>query len=395
MARSSKVSAHPVLPRQTSLGVRLLQALLLLSGVLFLLHFPHLKADFPNNSPWVDWSKYTDEGWYGDAAIRHYLTGHWYWKGDFNPAVALPVWPALEWIWFGITGVSPTSARVLTLLVFAATLIGLYRLMRRCERMGSASSGASPDLAPALAVFFLCTSPFFYVFERMAILEPLLIALTVFALLAATHIRPEFPWEAAPEDRLRSWTWAALLGVLLPTMVLTKTTAVVLVPAIGYLLWARAGFRLRPSLRAAVVPLVLAAGIWLAYFGLFVRPHYLEDYQYLFSANAYTGWQLEPLATVIWNTLADGIWMGRVLYPLFYLCLLAVIFWRPKLWRNPLFPALLLWIGGYAVFLAYHNNLQPRYYLMVAAPITAVVAMALDSLAKSGDRHDTAFGDWR
>jgi hypothetical protein len=76
------------------------------SAVFFVLHFLHLTVDFPNHSPWVDWSKYTDEGWYGDAAIRHYLSGHWYWQGDFNPAVALPVWPAIELIVFRFTGVS-------------------------------------------------------------------------------------------------------------------------------------------------------------------------------------------------------------------------------------------------------------------------------------------------
>src|ERR1700739_4527611 len=111
-------------------AMRLIHGLLLaVAAVFFVLHFPHLNADFPNHSPWMDWSKYTDEGWYGDAAIRHYVTGHWYWHGDFNPAIALPVWPALEWIVFRFTGVSAAAARVLTLVVFAITLVALYRLI--------------------------------------------------------------------------------------------------------------------------------------------------------------------------------------------------------------------------------------------------------------------------
>src|SRR6201998_2485609 len=110
-------------------AMRLIHGLLLaVAAVFFVLHFPHLNADFPNNSPWMDWAKYTDEGWYGDAAIRHYLTGHWYWSGDFNPAVALPVWPALELILFKFTGVSPIAARAFTLCVFALTLIAFYIL---------------------------------------------------------------------------------------------------------------------------------------------------------------------------------------------------------------------------------------------------------------------------
>ena len=76
------------------------------------LHALNLTADFPNHSPWLsDWAKYTDEGWYGNAAIRAHLFGNWYMPGDFNPAVAVPVWQFLEWILFFFTGVTVEAAR--------------------------------------------------------------------------------------------------------------------------------------------------------------------------------------------------------------------------------------------------------------------------------------------
>ena len=105
--------------------------LLLVAGIFFALHFVHLKADFPNHSPWMDWSKYTDEGWYGDAAIRHYQLGHWNVPGDFNPAAALPVWPALEMVLFRVTGVSLAAARALTVVVFGLILLCCHALLRR------------------------------------------------------------------------------------------------------------------------------------------------------------------------------------------------------------------------------------------------------------------------
>jgi hypothetical protein len=358
-------------------------ALLLVSAIFFALHFLHLTADFPNHSPWVDWSKYTDEGWYGDAAIRHYLTGHWYWKGDFNPAVALPIWPLIELIAFRFTGVSPTAARALTLCVFAVTLVALYLLIQRHTRPRTRSSGQ--PLAAALTVFFLCTSPLLYVFERMAILEPLLIALTSLALLAASNMYPLH----LRRLRLRALLPALFLTLLLPAMVLTKTTAICLFPAIFYMLWARAGYRLRPALRLALLPIIGGVAIWCAYFFLFVRPHYLADYRYLFSANAYTGIELEPVAKVVLNTISDGVWMGATLYIAFFAVLALALFWRPKLFTNPLFSSLLLWIGGYFTFLAYHNNLQPRYYLVVAVPITAVVALGIDTFRQVSGRITT------
>ena len=391
---SSSTAVVPSKPSQTSLlphphvsritVARVLSLTMLgLSVIFFALHFLHLNADFPNHSPWVDWSKYTDEGWYGDAAIRHYVSGHWYWKGDFNPAVALPVWPLIELIVFKFTGVSPVAARALTLCVFGLTLVTLYLLIRRHTRPRSSNSGQ--PLAAAITIFFLCTSPLLYVFERMAILEPLLIALTALALLTASSMHPIHLRTLS----VRGLFQMLMLMLLLPAMVLTKTTAICLFPAIFYMVWARAGYRIRPALRLALPPVIGGISLWCAYFFLFVRPHYLEDYRYLFSANAYTGIELEPAAKVILNTITDGAWMGTIIYIAFFVVLALALFWRPRLLSNPLFPSLLLWIGGYFAFLAYHNNLQPRYYLVVAVPITAVVALGIDSFRQTHGRAAT------
>jgi hypothetical protein len=382
LSESSSPETAPSWPGNRIAVAHLLSiTLLAFSALFYLLHFIHLKADFPNHSPWVDWSKYTDEGWYGDAAIRHYMSGHWYFKGDFNPAVALPVWPAIELLVFKFTGVSPVAARALTLVIFGVTLLTFYLLIQRHTRPRSVDSGQS--LAAAITIFFLCTSPLLYVFERMAILEPLLIALTALSLLAASSMHPPH----RRSFKFQTLLPALFLALLLPAMVLTKTTAICLFPAIFYMIWARAGYRILPALRLAVPPMLGGLAIWCAYFYLFVRPHYLEDYRYLFSANAYTGIELEPVAKVILNTITDGAWMGAPLYVAFFVVLALALFWRPKLLSNPLVPSLLLWIGGYFSFLAYHNNLQPRYYLVVAIPITAVVAMGIDNFRQMYGRR--------
>ncbi len=362
-------------PTPSRLATVLHWTLLALAAVLFALHFLHLSADFPNHSPWVDWSKYTDEGWYSDAAVRHLLFGRWFVPGDFNPGIALPVWPALELLVFRVFGVSIVAARALTLGVFGVTLVTLYRLIARHTRPRSGRSG--PPLAAALTVFLLSASPFLFVFDRLAILEPLLICLTALALLAASHLHPIQRLSLL----LTPYSLPSVaLTLLLPALILTKTTAIFLFPAIFYLVWARAGYRLRPALRLALPPALGALALWLAWFLLAVRPHFLADYRYLFSANAYTGIALEPLASVVLNTLADGIWMGRVLYPCLFVALVLVLFWRPHLLTNPLVPTFGLWTGGYFAFLAYHNNLQPRYYLVIAVPVTALVALAIDDL---------------
>src|SRR3984885_8945161 len=198
-------------------------ALLLVSAIFLILHAFHLSADFPNHSPWMDWAKYTDEGWYGDGAIRHFQRGHWYVPGDFNPAAALPVWPLLEAALFRFTGVSLIAARALTVTIFSLILVASYFLLRRWQLLSS-DNRTETSLVPAIAVLLLAVSPFCYVFTRMAILEPLLIFLTLLAVLAASYATPEQGIEPTPlRTRLRQSIPIVSLGLLLPLMVLPKT----------------------------------------------------------------------------------------------------------------------------------------------------------------------------
>ena len=345
-----------------------IEALLLLVATVFLsLHFVHLRADFPNNSPWMDWSKYTDEGWYGNAAIQHYLRGSWYVPGDFNPAVALPVWPLLEGLVFHFTGVSIVAARSLAVGTFVCILIAAWFLLRRYQA----------GVAPAVAVLLLAVSPFCYAFTRLAIIEPLLILATLLALLAASAASSAKLHPA----RRRLWP-LILLGVLLPLMILTKTTAVFLLPSVFYLLWSSCGYAWRPFFRASAISISIAAALWCAYFFLLVRPHYLADYRYLFSANGYTGITAATFWQVMHDTVRDGNWMDRVLYPLALALMLFAAAAAQRLWRNPLFTSLALWMAGYLFFLAYHNNMQPRYYFVVAVPMLMLVALGFDNLLR-------------
>jgi hypothetical protein len=367
-------------------AILLTEAILLaLASALFAVHYLHLSADFPNHSPWMDWSKYTDEGWYGDAAIRHLQRGYWNVPGDFNPAAALPVWPLVEFAVFCFTGVSLVAARALAVTVFGLILVASYCLLRRRR-----SSSLAPSLlAPASAVLLLAANPFCYAFTRLAILEPLLVLLTLLALLTASLASPALPASPGQGEGsgwLRSALPAIALGVLIPLMVLTKTTAAFLLPSIGWMLWASAGYRLRPFLRVSVPAGLLAAFLWGGYYGLVVRPHFLADYHYLFSANAYTGITRENALSVVIQTLRGGVWMGRLLYPLALLATLTALGGFRRLFRDPLVPVLLLWVFGYLSFLAYHNNPQPRYYLVIAVPMTLLVSVVAEKMVVAAAR---------
>src|SRR5271154_1686022 len=159
---------HPIRPSLYWLWLAAIAAL-------FALHAVHLRADFPNNSAWMDYSKNTDESWYGKAAIEHYVLGSWYVHGDFNPAVALPVLPALELALFRFTGVSLIAARLLVLAIFALNLLLAYLIVR---------TQASRPVALLATTLLICNA-FLYAFSRLAILEtPMMFFLLASWLLA-------------------------------------------------------------------------------------------------------------------------------------------------------------------------------------------------------------------
>jgi len=367
-------------PRLRTAAVRWAEIfLLVVAGVFLALHAVHLRADFPNHSPWMDWAKYTDEGWYGDAAIRHFQRGDWYVPGDFNPAAALPVWPVVESGVFRFTGVGVEPARALTVGIFALILMSVYFLIRRWQRIFDPSR--QPHLAPALAVLLLAVSPFCYVFSRMAILEPMLILLTLLALIAASYL-PEKSngkgegWSA----RAGALLPVVALGLLLPLMVLTKTTAIFLLPAVGWIVFARSGYSWKQTLRSGIPVVAIALSCWIAYYAVVVKPYFLDDYRYLFSANSYTGMTLSNAWEVVYEAFEDGMWAGAILYPLALGAMAVALLMRPRVLRNPLIPATILWISGYMVFISYHYNLQPRYYLVTVVPLTLVAVLVCEDL---------------
>ena len=364
--------SRTIMRRRVLFGIEL--SLLAFAAVFLALHAVHLRADFPNHSPWMDWAKYTDEGWYGDGAIRHFQRGAWYVPGDFNPAAALPVWPLIESIVFRVTGVNVVAARGLTVGIFALILLSVYILLRRWQAVSQ--PGRPRSLAPAVAVVLLAVSPFCYVFTRMAILEPMLILLTLLAMVAASYL-PQWGEDErlSSENRIRKLLPILALGILLPLMVLTKTTAIFLLPSIAWLIFSRAGYRIKPALKFGAPVALLAILIWGVYYAIVVRPHFLGDYKYLFTANAYTGITSQNFFEVLGDGLTDGMWVGPLLYPLALLSMVISFLIKPRLLRNPLIPALLLWIAGYAAFIAYHNNLQPRYYLVIVVPLTLLTVV--------------------
>jgi hypothetical protein len=345
------------------------------------LHAWHLRADFPNGSPWVfDWAKYTDEGWYGSAAIRAHLFGNWYMAGDFNPATADPVWPFAEWALFFFTGVTVEAARGLAVACFFANLALSYLLLRtRGPRFHPADeelSAGTPVWVALLGVTLLVTSPFLYCFSRLAILEPLQTLLT----LAALNLAVRLPSMRRP---VLASVW---IGLLFALMALTKTTAVFLAPAVGWAMVLPLKSRRRVAVRCAVASACAAAatyGLWLALIAGFGLP---GDYKYYFFVNTYPRptdfyWPL----VAFWWSFHGMLWVDHSLVLLAgAMVLAAAIAWRTewgrRLWRDPIFGVSLWAVAGYVLFMTLQDHPQPRYFAVPAFFCFFVVALGVGAL---------------
>jgi len=349
------------------------------------LHAWHLRADFPNGSPWsMDWAKYTDEGWYGNAAVRAHLFGNWYLAGDFNPAVIVPVWPFAEWLLYFFTGVSVQAARGLAVGCFFASLALSYLLLRsrgpRSHPADEDLSAGTPRWMALLAVTLAVTSPYVYSFSRLAILEPLQSAL----LLATLNVAVRLP-------RMRRPVLAAVgIGLLYAVTVLTKTTAAFLAPAVGWAMLMPLWHERRKAMKCALAAAASAAlvyGAWLAIIG---RMGLMPDYRYFLVVSHFTlpdGYTW-PLAAFWWS-FHGLLWIDHSLVLLAGALVLGAALarraeWSKRLWTDPVFGAALLAVAGMVLFMTVQDHPQPRYILAASFLIFCVVALGANALVEQG-----------
>jgi 4-amino-4-deoxy-L-arabinose transferase-like glycosyltransferase len=339
---------------------RLHNLFLFLALVLCLLRFAYLRADFPNHSPWmIDQAKFTDEGWWASAAVRHFLIGHWQVAGDYNPAAVVPVWPVLLTLVFHFTGVSIVAARAANVCFSIATVGLVYLLVRRFGE----------KTAAAIAALLLAASPFAFAFSRLATLDTVVAFELCLLLWVASYCNPARIWPSA------------LLGIMIPIMLLTKTTSLVFVPAVLWLLWMATRKRPMRLLQATLIVAAVASAGMGIYLFLVLRSRYAEDYHYFFDINALADVEWARTASLLQQLLRHSMWIDRILYPAGLTVLVLSLVCLRKLWRNPLFAASWIAFAGEAVYiLRRQDDYAPRYFLAMLVPLILVLALALQEL---------------
>jgi hypothetical protein len=164
------------------------------------------------------------------------------------------------------------------------------------------------------------------------------------------------------------------LGIGIPVIVLTKTTALVLLPAIFWLLW-------KKSPRAILAVIAIAGIIIAAYLFVVLRSRYAADFHYFFDINALADVEIGRTGPFLLQLFRHGMWIDRILYPAALAVLLLSLLWRRQLWRNPLFTACWIAFAGSAIYiLRRQDDYAPRYFLVMLVPIIITLIIALQEL---------------
>ena len=273
------------------------------------------------------------------------------------------MWPLLLTVVFRFTGVGILAARALNVFFSVATVGLIYLLARRY---------ADPTIA-ALAALLLAASPFAFVFSRLATLDTMIDFEFCLLLWLASCAKPR--GIAAP----------VALGILIAIMLLTKTTALVLVPGVLWLLWSAS----RPRFLQGLLIVCATAGSTLGlYLTLVLRSRYAEDYHYFFDINdlADVDW-VHTVSALSLQLLRHGVWIDRILYPAGLAVLVLALVGLRRLWINPLFTASWMAFAGEAIYiLRRQDDYAPRYFLAMLVPLILIVVLALKEL---GGRQQT------
>ena len=331
--------------------------------------FSGLAADFPNHSQWVlDQAKFTDEGWWGGAAVMYHLTGQWFVAGDYNPATAVPVWPILLAALFHWTGVSILAARALNVAISIANVALVYLVVRR-------QVAPESQLPPLMAALLLAASPFAFVYSHLAVLDTFITFQFCLCLLLASR---------ASKHRLVS---LAIIALIATCMLLTKTTALVLLPAIACMLLLSLPRSIANALRVAVAVGLIPALLVALVHQLIVKLGFGPDYSYFFNVNAAEDLDWSQTFAMIGHLAWDCLWVDRILYPAALASLVISILWLRRLWRNPLFVASWVAIAGQLAFLfRLQDSYAPRHFMALLVPILFILAVTLAEIGMRSQR---------
>ncbi|MCK6484849.1 MAG: glycosyltransferase family 39 protein [Phycisphaerae bacterium] len=384
--------------------------LLLAAAPLIGARFWNLEADMPLSLT-RSGMPYTDEGWYNSNAFNLVRFGRWHAPLGLNLGVNLPVYAAMQIVGLKLLGPSLGSARAVVVVCSLVLILAGHVWLRR-------------DVSRRAAWLFTVlagTNFFLFGYSRLALLEiplALFIVLSFYAVLTPASRRPLLS--------------AALSSLACAAALLTKSTAMPMLPAALFVLWRRDPDRRRAiaccalflAIQAAVVSgyYVVAARIWPedtrnflihnfasggAWMAGFIplppsalppesdadiaatHPPMAEDAEpppaSTSSPAVREHWLYVQLRSS-YATLRVGVLSDPLLYGGAAVFGALALLLSRQLRRNLLVQSMLLWLTGYFVLIVIKHYWPFRYYVPVIVLVLVLTAAGWEELARRGHR---------
>lgn len=333
----------------------LYSTLLLIVVIFLLLRFVNLDADFPLGIT-QSAALYTDEGWYANAAVRHYISGNWYQAGDFNPAINMPLGYVLHRLTFSICGLGLSSVRITIAVCFILLVIVSAGLVHK----------QFSSFTALLTALLLATNYLGFVYSRLALMEFIATFFVFSGLLVAEHVKEG------------KWALGKLLfaSALVGAGILTKTTMVFAVPLLAYIAWNHGrSYRMRFAFVFASVTLTLCM---IGSYQIVARTLFPEDYAYFIQIN-FDNRMHKNLAEWFFNIprVVESVKiLGIGFIGLTGLTTAVALIISDRYRSNSLVRVVLGYIAFYIVVLSLSPYGPPRYYLPLIVPFAVLCATA-------------------
>ncbi|QDT62442.1 hypothetical protein SV7mr_49900 [Stieleria bergensis] len=326
-----------------------------------LLRFWALDSDFPSGIT-KSGTVYTDEGWYSNAAVRQTHFGDWYFPGDFNPIVNLPVAQLVYFAAFSLFGTSFVCGRAITVALSVLLIAFVARMINR--RAGS--------LASSICLALMLTNFLFYAYSRLMLLEVMAMTFVFSSFLLL--VRKDY-----------SYPTVITAGLMLGLGILTKTTMIFMAPVLVLVMLFSEKSRRRKVGNLVVLFCSLATVV--GGFVLLARSQYPVDFNYFrelnYSKRSFGGlseWALN-LPSVVFGLFNFG-------YGFVALTICSTLYASLKTkryWRNQYFAFFALYAFSYLGLLSLVSYNPPRYYLPLLIPIVYFASTSLAALVNEGN----------
>lgn len=327
----------------------------------FVFRFINLNGDAPAGDISRSGVFYVDEGTYAHNAVNKALFGEWFLKNDYNPISNIPIFSLCQYLFLKLFGVSLQTIRFGGIVYSLISLLLMWIILKPYDFR-----------AAWLAMIFGASNYFFIIYNRLALLENLLILFLclITAVLFLYH-------------RKNKIIWLILASVIFFAGYFVKATIIFYTPLFFVAIFFSAN-SLKTKMKHASIFILISFALAFVSYAVWIIPHQ-PDWAYFQNLNISAKFTFSPVH--IMHNYGRYIFNLKlfqfmpVTYTLFLFSIGTIIY---HLFQGRRVPFIELFFGTWAlcgfIFLGFFAYSPPRFSLILMPAIFSLVSLFLTRL---------------